>query len=250
MVVQDLITETMLDIGALMQQGQTPNASESTFIFNQLNQMLDEFAMDRLTLYTQLETPLALTSAKQTWTIGVGAGDFNQQRPVRIDRANAIVPLTGIHVPIKILNYAEWNDITERSLTGASLVQSLYCDEAYPIANLNVWPIPSGTNTEIYIWYRATLGQFVTLNDTLSFPPGYLQMLMKSLGVRLRNSFHSPLVDQGYIALATQMREQVRKLNSEVFQNSAMTDMSTPVAGSGPPTSSPQPAPGQSSPDA
>ena len=231
-VVQDFITDVLVDIGALT-QGQTPNPEESSFVFRSLNRMLDEWSADRTNLFTQTEAVLPL-SAKQTFQIGPGAADFpGSPRPTRIEKAAYIIPGTTIHEEVAVVNDAEWASIKERGRQG-QLVEQLYCDYAYPFANLNVYPIPNNAGQlSIFMW--SVLAQFVTLQDPFAFPTGYEPALLKALGVRISNSFHSPLVDQLYVASAQQARNAVRALNASLLGNSLVQSLTAPVPGGAPP---------------
>ncbi len=234
--VLDFLTDVGVDIGALS-QGETFNNDEAQYLFRQFNRMIGEFNTDRTNLFTQQELILAL-SAKASYSIGPGASDFpGSPRPSRIDQCYFQHPGTTIRRKIKIVNEAEWSDIPERGRSGA-LIDVLYNDFGFPFSTFSVSPIPTGTpSISMFVW--SVISQFVTLSDAFSLPDGYDQAYLKSLGVRVANSFHSPLVDQTYIAAAVQARTSLRTLNAMLFENSAIESATAPGPGAAPPQTQP-----------
>src|SRR5579872_6037210 len=230
MQVLDLITRAATRVG-ILQQGETLNGSESTDAFNALNDMLDAWNTDRLNIYTVGQAQYALTATVQAYPIGpTASAPFNVNRPVLIQSASIILPGTTIRQPMRIMTSAEFPRIKERGLTGV-LPDKLYCDYAAPNATLYVHPIPSGTPTlELYAW--SALAAFVTLQDTVTFPPGYVEAIVFNLALKLAPEYGQQ-VDSLIAQTAMGSKQAMRALNAQMLQGAVGTEAETslPIIG-------------------
>jgi len=181
--------------------------------------MLDAWNTDRLNIFTVGQGTYALTGAVQKYAIGPTAGaPFNVNRPVLIQSAAIVVPGTTIRERMDIYTSARWAAIKELGLTGV-LPDKLYCDYAAPNANLYVHPIPSGTPTiEIYSW--SALAAFVTLQDLIAFPPGYIEAIIYNLAIKLAPEYGQQ-ADQLVIVTAQSSKQAMRDLNQQMLRDAA-----------------------------
>lgn len=215
--VLDIITDALIDIGSLS-QGETANASEAEYCRRKLNDLLDRSNADRLSIFNVGQKAYTLVfSGKSAYQIGVGAADFADPRPTLIQNARLI--LAGIGHPLELLNAAQWSAIAERGLIG-NLPMKLYCDYGYPIANLNLWPIPScASNTQLEIFTWTPIAQFASINDTVSFPPAYIDYLKYGLAVKIAPSFGVPMDQmQAIIQIAAGAKQAVQNLNAQFLE--------------------------------
>lgn len=197
-------------IGVLAQD-ETPAASEAQNCLVALNQLLDGWDAERLNVYKITEARYQLNGAKQSYQIGPGAADFNAARPVLIQTASIILPNSSVRNPMDLLSAVDWAAVPERALTG-ELPRKLYCDYAFPIATLNVSPIPSG-NPQIELFSWMPLPLFVLLTDLVTFPPAYAKAIRYNLAVNIAPEFGVP-VDQSIAAIALGEKDVVRKFNA------------------------------------
>lgn len=184
----DLISSSMRLIGALA-SGETPTGAEAADALCVLNAMLDSWAADRLMVFTITIDEFALVPGQQVYTYGAG-GNFNAQRPARIDRAS-IVSLTNpdqpLELPIDYLTDWDWQQYPIKNIQ-TTLPQAVYDDQAFPLRNLSFWPIPTVVvNTLIYHWTQLT--QYANLTTDNTYPPGYLEALRYNLAMRLMAEF-------------------------------------------------------------
>lgn len=214
--VLDLITDTMVLIGAL-NQGESPNGSEAAQVFSAINRRIDQWNAKRLNLYATTEQTLALQGNKQTYQIGTGAADFPVTRPF-IQHARVTIGISGVVLPIELIGSAEWNAIEEPGLTGQRPLK-MWCDYGWPIALLRIWPIPSGA-CSLLIEGWSLLTQYAALTDLLNFPPGYLQPFQYKLAVDIAPSFVRQ-IDPTIIDTAMRAEGDIELLNATLIRGVA-----------------------------
>lgn len=174
----------MLTAG-IIGQGENPNADEAQDALMLLNDILDEWATDSLTIYTIPRTVFTYPSLQQVYTLGPG-GDFNMVRPVKIEKISLIAATgaTASELPVEIVNFEKWSEITVKQ-TSSPLVQKIWVDYANPLINLTFWPIPNqAQQIAFYTWQALTA--FTTVGQTLALPPGYRKALRYKLARELR----------------------------------------------------------------
>ena len=213
MQVIDVISSAMRLCGSLA-PGETPNGSESTDFFQRLNDRIDELNADRGNLLPTTYTALAAGSAKATYAIGPSASDFNQARPVVIESFSHVVG--GLQHDVEIVSSDNFASIRDRAATSL-VVSKVFCDFAYPIANLHVWPVPSATPTfSMFAWTE--LSQFSTLYDTISFPPAWQKFLQFDLALNIAADLGTPDNILAQITpQAVQAFTNMRALNQQYF---------------------------------
>ncbi len=203
MTALDLIASSMRLIGVLA-SGETPSDAEAEDSLMVLNQMLDSWNAERLSIFTIARQVFNLTTAQQTYSMGLG-GDFNVPRPPRIDRAS-IISLTNVsqplELPIDYLTDAQWQGIPVKNIN-SSLPQSVWDTGDWPLRFLNYWPIPNqAVQTALYTW--TAVSQFADLTTDNTFPPGYIQAIRYNLALFLGPEFNlSVRPDIAQLAVAT-----------------------------------------------
>ena len=212
MQCQDILYSALRWIGVLA-QGETPNAQEAADAMAVLNEILGTWSAEGRLVNTRVLELKALAANTGTYTMGP-SGSLSTARPTRIVSANSIVTVgsASIKLPVEVVQLAEWETIVEPSLSGA-MVRKLYCDYAYPLANVLVWPIPSATDTSLEIGSLKPLTQFVNLTDTFDMAPGYERALRLNLGVELAPEYNRPLTDT-MMTLALSAKQSIATLNA------------------------------------
>ena len=194
--------------------GELPSASESQDALVILNDMLDAWNAESLSIFTEQPKEFALTTA-QAYTLGPG-GDFNAVRPARIDRGVLKVysnPIFPLELPLKSYTDAEWASITLKSLAN-TYPEGFWDDGGYPLRTLSFWPIPIGSSqlaVVLYVW--VALNQYVSLNDTHTFPPAYARAIKYNLAAELvANGFGE--ISQTIVAAATESKATLQRMNA------------------------------------
>lgn len=218
MQVQDILNSAARLCGSLA-PGETLNASEYADFFQRFTDMLSSWSTDRLNLFLVSIQTLTAGSAKAAYTIGIGAADFNQARPMLIQTASHI--LGGITESLELVDSVHFSSIQDKSTT-AKLILKLWCDYASPVATLNVWPTPTAAPTfELYT--QTPLPVYATIFDTVSLPDGYLRALQYNLAIDISADLGTPSDILANIApIAAQSLQAMRELNQQFLASQLM----------------------------
>lgn len=192
MTGNDLINSSLRLIGVTA-SGEQPTADEANDALVILNQMLDSWNAERLMIFTITIIDTPLTPGTQVYTLGTG-GSLNFTRPARIERMSIVNfnnPVQPLELPLEMLSDQEWQSVPVKVIS-STLPTKVYDDGAFPLRNLNFWPIPTViVNTRIYGW--TALSQFPDLVTDMTFPAGYLKALRYNLAVDLAPEYGAPL---------------------------------------------------------
>lgn len=222
MTGNDLIASSCRLIGVLS-SGQTLPSDIATDAKLVLNQMLDSWDADRLTVFNITIAQFALVPNQQVYTYGIG-GDFNGARPAKLYRAS-IVSLTNpsqpLELPIPIYTDKDWQESIPVKNIDTSLPQGVYDDGAFPFRNLSFWPIPTVVvDTRLYGWTALT--KFDDLTTDHTYPPGYAEALRYNLAVRLIAEMpgnYNAIMVPTTLELARQSLERVKTINLPDIQS-------------------------------
>lgn len=210
---QQLINSALRLINVLA-TGETPDAAMSSDALFVLNQMLDSWQAEQLMIYTILRQEFALNS-QQTYTMGPG-GDFDVARPAKIDRLSIINlnnPAQPLELPLDYITDAQWQAIPVKLISSA-LPQVVYDDGAFPLRNLNYWPVPNQfpVKTAIYSW--SALTEFADLGATqYTFPPAYFKAIRYNLAIDLAPEYGQQ-VQPAVAAQAISSKAVVKGINA------------------------------------
>jgi hypothetical protein len=213
----DLITLALKDIGALG-IGQAISAEDTADALATLNMMLGQWQGERLSVYHLVDTAIPSTG-KQTYTIGTG-GDFNIQRPVKINAAYARLNAgssTPIDYPVTVIDSREdYSRIALKSLQ--SFPSWVYYDPAFPLGNLDFYPVPNNT-FELHIVTQDALPQFTAPAQVVNLPPEYMAAIRYNLGLYLAPSYQLD-PQRSLVGLALNAKRVVKRMN---WQPQSMT---------------------------
>ena len=191
MTANDLIGRTLRSIGVLA-SGETATSNEVSDALTILNNMVDTWGTERLTIYTVARTAFNLTSSTQDYTIGSG-GTFNIARPVWI--------------------VAAWQQIGIKGTT-STYPTAFYYDKTWTagLGQISVWPVPDNSNAQLVLYTPTALTQFADLTTAYTFPPGYEEALRYQLALRLAPEFGVNL-SPDIRALASQTFANIKRAN-------------------------------------
>jgi hypothetical protein len=217
MTAIDLITLALKDIGALG-IGQSASADDTLDAFNTLNMMLGQWQGERLSVYHLVDTAIPSTG-KQTYTIGTG-GDFNIQRPVKINAAYARLNAGSsnpIDYPLTVLDSMEdYSRIPLKSLQ--SFPSFVYYDPAYPLGNLDFYPVPNSA-FDLHVVTMEALPQLDEPADDLNLPPEYMAAIRYNLALYLAPSYQID-PQRSLVGLAMNAKRVIKRMN---WQAQSMT---------------------------
>lgn len=219
MTGNDLVGRALKLIGAIA-AGETATSDEAADAFSRLNDLLDDWGAERLTVFSVTRnTPYTLTSGTASYTIGTG-GSMNIARPVWIENVGLIIDSgasTLTELPIRLFTNDEWAAIRQKSLQSA-LSQGIWYDYTWSagLARIFPWPIPNVGTTQLVLYTPTALVQFADQTSTdYTFPPGYARALRYNLAVELAPEWGRPL-DPVVAAIAAESKATIKRANIRI----------------------------------
>ena len=186
--VLDVVADAMSDLGILA-PGEVPAADDVTSGLRALNRLVDQWAADRLMIYTQTRTTWNLTSNDAVYTVGLG-GDVNVARPVHINHVRyydtAFTPL--IERELSPLTDDAFALLKAKGQTN-NIPVVYYYNPTYPLGTITLWPIQQSTTLVGVLYAPEAVAEFTDGSTVLVLPPGYRRMIVKNLAVELASSF-------------------------------------------------------------
>lgn len=197
-----IITSAMRKIGVLV-KGEDPSADEADDGLEMLNDLLSSISNDSMVIYARTEDVLTLSAGTATYTIGTG-GVLNTARPVKI--INAFVRSGSIDYNLDIINDEQYASITLK--TTGSIPQFINYTNGFPLGTLKFYPVPSA-GYQLHLMSEKELGQ-LTLNQTISLPPGWKRMLIYNLAVDMAAEYGQPVTPEIKL-IADESKGEIRK---------------------------------------
>lgn len=212
MTALDLICASLRSIGVLA-SGEAPSASEATDGLTALNNLIDSWSTQSMLIPNQIAETFPLVASQQTYTMGVG-GNFNTSRPMSIIRAN--IQLTNespvVELPMDILTMEQYAGIILKGTT-STFPLYLYNDNANPLANLSVWPVPTCSTNNLVLYSWKPLAELAALTTSIILPPGYMRALRYNLAIDLAPEYGRQVPEE-VAAVAVQSLADIKRMNS------------------------------------
>lgn len=188
LTAQDLITGAMRSLLAL-QPGEVPEGTETQEYFNVLNVLMDDFAAQRLTVFTTPRIVKNLAALQQTYTIGAGA-EIDVVRPEWVAYAGCLLNVNTTpptEIPLNVFTIQQYASIRIKNLQSA-LPQIVYYDHSFDASGLGritLYPVPNVGYLGLVLYLPQQLATFADLATPYIFPPAYARMLRYNLAVEL-----------------------------------------------------------------
>lgn len=204
------IIDGALRLIGVLAEGETPTANTSADALVAMNQMLDSWSTERLSIFSTQDQVFTWPAAAISRTIGP-SGDFVGNRPVALDDSTYFRDAsTGISYGIKIINQAQYDGIAVKTVT-STYPQLIWLNMSMPDVEMFVYPVP----TRALEWHFISveeLAQPATLATELVFPPGYLRAFRYCLACELAPEFGvepSPTVAR----IAAVSKRNIKRIN-------------------------------------
>ena len=195
----------------VLAEGETPSASVSQDALMALNQMIDSWNTERLSVFSTQDQVFSWTPGLITRTLGP-TGDFVGNRPILIDDSTYFRdPASGISFGIKLINQQQYNGIAVKTVT-STYPQVMFVNMTYPDITMTVYPVP----TKVLEWHFVSVEELTTpalLSTPLAFPPGYLRAFKYNLACELAPEFGvepSPTVQR----IAMTSKRNLKRINN------------------------------------
>jgi len=182
----DQINAALRLIGQLA-ESEVPSAATSQDALAALNQMLDSWNTERLSIFTTQEQVFSWLPGFISRTLGP-SGDFVGNRPILMDDATYFVdPANGISFGIMLINQQQYDGIAVKTVT-STYPQVMWINTNYPDIDMHIYPVP----TKVLEWHFISVDPLDTatsLSTTLAFPPGYLRCFKYNLACEIAAEF-------------------------------------------------------------
>ena len=181
----DQINGALRLLGVLA-EGETPSAAISQDSLYAMNQMLDSWSTERLSVFTTNDQTFTWPANAASKTLGP-TGAFVGTRPILIDTSTYFVDSQGISHYVQFINEAQYNAIAVKTVT-STWPSVCYVNMGYPDLTMFVYPVP----TQAVIWHIISVTPLedpATIATELSFPPGYLRAFRYCLACELAPEF-------------------------------------------------------------
>jgi hypothetical protein len=182
----DQINGALRLIGQLA-EGETPSSETSQDALTALNQMLDSWSAERLSVFSTQDQVFTWPANTATRTLGP-TGNFVGNRPVLVDDSTYFVDTSNnISFGIKLINQQQYNGIAVKTVT-STYPQVMFVNMKMPDIEMTVYPVPS----KALQWHIVSVTELVepaTLATTLVVPPGYLRCFRFNLAAEIAAEF-------------------------------------------------------------
>ena len=206
----DLINGALRLLGVLA-EGETPSAETSADALTAMNQMIDSWNTERLSIYNTQDQTFNWPTDEITRTLGP-TGDFVGNRPVLLEDSTYYRdPSTNVSFGIKFINQQQYDGIAVKTVT-STYPQVIWVNMTYPDITMTIYPKP----TRLLEWHFISvqeLTQPATLATDILLPPGYLRAFRYNLACELAPEFGvepSPQVKR----IAISAKRNIKRINN------------------------------------
>lgn len=189
--VRDIVSDALLELGVLA-AGEVMSTADATAGMNALNRLVDQWAAERLMIYTNTRTTFTITSGTASYTVGSG-GDCDIPFPVYVEHCNfqdtSLDPM--LEYQMQPLTNDAYSRIPIKDLESPRPT-SYYWNPTFPLGTMILWPVPTLSTLQGVLYAPEQVTEFSDLSTTISLPPGYRRMLVKNLAMELSPSYQRP----------------------------------------------------------
>ena len=206
----DQINRALRLLGVLA-EGETPSAATSQDALIAMNQMIDSWSTERLSVFCTQDQIFTWPAGQYIRTLGP-SGDFVGLRPVLLDDATYFRdPGTNVSFGIKFINQQQYNGIAVKTVT-STYPQVCFVNMGFPDVTLSIYPRPT-RDLEWHFVSVQILAEAATLGTDLFFPPGYMRAFAYNLAMEIAPEFGvepSPQVQR----IAMTSKRNLKRINN------------------------------------
>jgi hypothetical protein len=205
----DQINRALRLLGILA-EGETPSASMSQDALMALNQMIDSWNTERLSVFCTEDQVFTWPASFISRTLGP-TGDFVGNRPILLDDSTYFKAPSGVSYGIKMINQQQYNGIAVKTVT-STFPQVMWVNMTFPDIEIYLYPRPT-QNLEFHFVSVQELDRPVNLSTVLHYPPGYLRAFTYNLAMEFAPEFGvepSPQVQR----IAMTSKRDLKRINN------------------------------------
>jgi hypothetical protein len=215
-LVSDIINEAFLDLNAIA-AGESITSAEQADAFLRLQQMLDQWSAEQLSVYTVVHAGFTITAGTTVYTLGTAGSLATAAIPVRVTGAAGVAG--AFRGPIKVVSWDEFDALTKDGSGEVAVIpEILAADNAWPAINIRLFPTPAASPATLWLDYWTSLAQFSTVGDTVTLPPGFQKALHTNLAVDLYPQYARPGTTVEILAAqAKAAKQSIIDLNAQIL---------------------------------
>ena len=205
----DQINRSLRLLGVLA-EGETTSAATSQDALMALNQMIDSWNTERLSVFSTQDQVFTWPASILSRTLGP-TGDFVGNRPILLDDSTYFKAPSGVSYGIKFINQQQYNGIAVKTVT-STFPQVMFTNMTFPDIEMYVYPRP----TQDLEWHFISVEELsnpATLSTVLYYPPGYLRAFTYNLAMEFAPEFGvepSPQVQR----IAMTSKRNLKRINN------------------------------------
>lgn len=171
----------------VLAEGETPSAATSQDALMALNQLIDSWNTERLSVFCTQDQVFNWPVGEISRTLGP-TGDFVGNRPVYFDDATYYRdPSTNVSFGIKFINQQQYDGIAVKTVT-STYPQVIFVNMTFPDVEMFIYPRP----TRLLEWHFISVQELnkpADLSTVLYYPPGYLRAFTYNLACEFAPEF-------------------------------------------------------------
>jgi hypothetical protein len=194
----------------VLAEGETPSASVSQDSLMAMNQMIDSWNTERLSVFATQDQVFTWPASLISRTLGP-TGDFVGLRPVLLDDSTYFRAPSGVSYGIKFINQQQYNGIAVKTVT-STYPQVMWVNMTFPDIEMYVYPRPT-QDLEFHFVSVEKLDEPADLATVMYYPPGYLRAFTYNLAMEIAPEFGvepSPQVQR----IAMTSKRDLKRINN------------------------------------
>lgn len=194
----------------VLAEGETPSADTANDALIALNQMLDSWSTERLSVYSTRDQIFTWPANEISQTLGP-SGDFVGDRPVQLLDSTYFIGPNNVSYSPSFINELQYNNIVKK-YDSSTYPQVMFVNNTFPDITMHIYPRP----TQDLVWHFISvqeLSQAETLATELHFPPGYMRAFAYNLACEIAPEFGvepSPQVQR----IAMTSKRNLKRINN------------------------------------
>jgi hypothetical protein len=205
----DQINRALRLLGVLA-ENETPSAATSQDALTALNQMIDSWNTERLSVFCTEDQTFTWPAGEIKQTLGP-SGDFVGNRPIQLDDATYFKAPSGVSYGVKFINQDQYNGIAVKTST-STFPQVIFVNNTFPNVEMFIYPKP----TQALEWHFISVKQLTqpaALTTELHFPPGYMRAFAYNLAMEIAPEFGiEPSMQVSRIAMTS--KRNLKRINN------------------------------------
>jgi len=195
----------------ILDQDDTADATQLANGLTALNQMIDSWNTERLSVYATQDQQFTWTAGNASRTLGP-SGDFVGNRPVLLDDSTYYKNAsTGVSYGVSFINQEQYDAIALKTAT-TTYPQVMFINMDYPNITMYVYPVPT-TDLEWHFISVTELTQPATSVTTLALPPGYLRAFRYNLALEIAAEYGLQ-ADPRVVRIADISKRNLKRINN------------------------------------